>query len=274
MKCISPIRLKNPTPKGLYQDVPCGKCAACMTNKRNSWSIRLQDELQYSDSGAFITLTYSDEYFFETAVKADNVELAIKMNESVHKSHLQDFMKRFRYHDGSPNIRYFGVGEYGTKSDRPHYHVLLFNIDFQRLAESIEKSWTFGLHHIGEINDASIHYVSGYVVTSQYAPKEHCQKTFALMSRRPGIGTKKLEKMASSWKDSPTSCVTRTGGQKTAMPRFYREKVYDDADKRFLQAQAQEAEEKNYEVWYIKQRRSYANNDLVLKKFTKNKTKI
>ena len=48
-----------------FRDVPCGKCAACMQRKRSEWSVRLQNELQYASSAAFITLTYSDEYFQE-----------------------------------------------------------------------------------------------------------------------------------------------------------------------------------------------------------------
>ena len=62
-QCISPIRLKTPDKPKPFRDVPCGKCAACMQRKRSEWSVRLQNELQYASSAAFITLTYSDEYF-------------------------------------------------------------------------------------------------------------------------------------------------------------------------------------------------------------------
>ena len=64
-QCISPIRLKTPDKPKPFRDVPCGKCAACMQRKRFEWSVRLQNELQYASSAAFITLTYSDEYFQE-----------------------------------------------------------------------------------------------------------------------------------------------------------------------------------------------------------------
>ena len=143
-QCISPIRLKTPDKPKPFRDVPCGKCAACMQRKRSEWSVRLQNELQYASSAAFITLTYSDEYFQELhplgsligdlyahLFPEDGNEMLqikefddyLKDRASVKKKDLQDFMKRFRFHDKSPNIRFYGVGEYGEKSLRPHYHI-------------------------------------------------------------------------------------------------------------------------------------------------------
>lgn len=59
----------------------------------------------------FITLTYSEKNIPE--------------NMSLEKSHLQKFFKRLRKQLTS-KVRYFAVGEYGTKKGRPHYHVILF----------------------------------------------------------------------------------------------------------------------------------------------------
>ena len=40
--------------------IPCGKCLPCKMRKRSSWSFRLVQELRYSKSAYFITLTYDD----------------------------------------------------------------------------------------------------------------------------------------------------------------------------------------------------------------------
>ena len=70
----------------------------------------------YEDN-AFVTLTFRNE--------------DLPDDRSVQKHHLQNFIKRLRKaHDGR-TIRYFACGEYGAVHSRPHYHALLFNIDFR-----------------------------------------------------------------------------------------------------------------------------------------------
>ena len=60
------ISLSLPNPKtGNRTDrltVPCGKCAACLTNRRNDWAVRLKVEHQNADSAYFITLTYDEQH--------------------------------------------------------------------------------------------------------------------------------------------------------------------------------------------------------------------
>lgn len=276
MKCIAPITLMAKVPKyknGKWErsyQVPCGKCAACMSNKRNQWSVRLQKELQYSTSAAFVTLTYSEDYFFEQCIKSPDVEAQIKYNSSVHKSDFQDFMKRFRYHDTSKNIRYFAVGEYGSKSNRPHYHVLLFNIDFKNLDMNIAKAWPFGMVDIGTVTDASIHYVTSYVITSKYKPYKWCEPSFALMSRKPGIGHAYLEKNAEYFTDNPTNAIRLPGGYLLPLPRFYKDKLYNSFVKDYLASTTPIQEDPDY-LTYIRWRE---NNDIILKRFSKNKKKL
>lgn len=289
-QCISPIRLKTPDKPKPFRDVPCGKCAACMQRKRSEWSVRLQNELQYASSAAFITLTYSDEYFQEQhplgsfigdlyahLFPEDGKEMLqikefddyLKDRTSVKKKELQDFMKRFRFHDKSPNIRFYGVGEYGEKSLRPHYHILLFNFNRQSLEQTLLKSWTFGLFDIGDVTEASIHYVSGYVMTKQFSPNDDwCERSFALMSRRPGIGYAHLEKIAENYTENPRSFMTLKGGYKVGLPRYYRDKLYSDEAKLEIQHEINSTVKP---VDYKTYKRQVENNNTVLKNFSKNK---
>lgn len=273
MQCISPLRIrrKSPHPSGDFLDVPCGKCAHCMANKRNDWSVRLQKELQYSSSAVFVTLTYSDEYFFDYMLKAPDFQAAYKYCKSVHKKDVQDFLKRFRYYDGSPNIRYFAVGEYGEKTLRPHYHLLLFNCDFSHISENLSSSWQFGNFHIGEVNESSIHYVTGYVLTRKFRPSDDCDFSFSLMSRRPGIGfsfvSSNYGKMLSS---NPKPFMILRGGMKVAIPRYFKDKLYSDEQRYFLKLDidayscANPVDSKMYSRYLY-------NNERVLKRFSKNK---
>ena len=75
----------------------------------------------------FITLTYDDKH--------------LPFDGSLRKSDFQGFMKRLRERiaadatqfDASIKIKYFHCGEYGSAENtwRPHYHAVLFGINFQ-----------------------------------------------------------------------------------------------------------------------------------------------
>lgn len=88
-------------------------------------------------------------------------------NQILVKKDMQDWLKRLRQNIRPFKIRYFLVGEYGGETQRPHYHVILFNfpldLDLDRV---LTETWTFGLYHIGTVTPASIHYCSKYSLDS------------------------------------------------------------------------------------------------------------
>lgn len=154
--------------------VPCGKCAACLRNRRHQWISRMQLELFSCDKASFITLTYNSVHCPSHLVKKD----------------LQDFFKRLRNVSRDfdiiiPPIRYFACGEYGKKSHRPHYHAIVFGVDMLhdhawlsypcgftngRLRYSskvLEKVWGKGFVVVGDASFQSIRYVSKYI-SKQY----------------------------------------------------------------------------------------------------------
>ena len=106
MPCDTPYSVK---PKGWLNaiDVPCGKCPNCKKRRVNEWVFRLQEEDKVSSTSYFITLTY------------DTVVVPISPNGfmTLKKRDLQLFWKRLRKAIGKgPKIRYYAVGEYGSKS--------------------------------------------------------------------------------------------------------------------------------------------------------------
>lgn len=137
MACYSPILVPDPRFHSgkIYMQVPCGKCLGCLKSKQNSWSIRVQEQLNQCPNSCFITLTYSDE----------NVPMAFdpesgEVRQSLHRKDFQDWIRRvrdkLRYKFGPdyPKLQYFMCGEYGTKTFRPHYHAIIFGMrqrDFQ-----------------------------------------------------------------------------------------------------------------------------------------------
>lgn len=82
---------------------------------------------------------------------------------------IQLFMKRLRKHlkkYTDERVRYYAVGEYGPKSLRPHYHLLLW-FDRRETSEVLEscinQSWKFGITDIQAVQRDASQYVAGYV---------------------------------------------------------------------------------------------------------------
>lgn len=176
MICISPITIKDPRNKAgvSYLEVPCNKCGACRHNRRIEWTFRLKEEFQTAHNAYFVTLTIADEHL----VYGDSPTLV--------KSDLQKFMKRLRKEQSiylDWKIRFYAVGEYGTKTQRPHYHLILYNVHPITI-EHLPKLWPFGHVKVGQVTDASIHYVTKYHVNYDKEVAGRAPE-FALMSRRP-----------------------------------------------------------------------------------------
>ncbi len=216
---------------GLRMTVPCGQCTGCRLERSRQWAVRCMHEASLYDECCFVTLTYRDEDLprFGSLVMDD----------------WQNFFKRLRRRiDGK--VRYFGCGEYGSVSGRPHYHALLFGLDFAdkvlwtiRGEHSVFRSvflesvWTSGHSEIGSVTFESAAYVARYCVkkvTGKAAEAHYAcvdpetgemssrLPEFATMSRRPGIGTGWFEKFGAEVYPSDEVIVR---GSSCKPPRFY-----------------------------------------------------
>lgn len=184
--------------------IPCGKCDGCKATHRLNWAIRMYHESEYSDRNCFVTLTYAEA------------------PEKISQHDVQTFMKRLRK-ASSRNIRYFVTGEYGEKTNRPHYHAVLFGEDFRGGSFDIngelygnkilDHYWQHGIAAIGDFTMATACYVAGYV-----NKKAGDHDTFSLMSRNPPIGYR--------WAVDHQEQIRRTeiitiGGQQYPVPPIY-----------------------------------------------------
>lgn len=212
MQCLSPFYLKKErtNPTGFASNaVPCGRCAACLERKRANWSFRLLQEYKLAKRSYFITLTYANN------------------PESINKIDLQNFFKRLR--KDNVIMRYYAVGEYGTHTFRPHYHLLMFLQDNRELtSDYISQKWSLGLVHVGQVSEASIHYTTKYQINNVRTELKHLwdkiEKPFALMSK--GIGKNYLTTSANYHKQGQKFFVTYAGGIKASLPRYYRDKIF------------------------------------------------
>lgn len=168
MICIDPAKVSG----GSFA---CGKCPPCRVNKQRLWASRLILESCLHRASWFVTLTYADGH--------------LPAGGSVCPAHLRDFLKRLRERARPELLRFFGVGEYGDRTFRPHYHCVVFGLSDYSL---VEKSWQFGFVHVLPLSIRLARYCCGYVtkkMTKRSDPRlQGRHPEFVRMSRMPGIG--------------------------------------------------------------------------------------
>lgn len=220
-------------------ELPCGQCDGCRMERSKQWAMRCVHEAQLHKRNCFVTLTYAPE--------------ALPRDGSVNIEHWQKFAKRLRRAIEPERFRFFMCGEYGEKTLRPHYHAILFGLDFSedrfvrsknfrgdRLYESpfLTERWGLGMATIGEVNFASAAYCARYVMKKVTGPEaeKHYTRTnpdtgerfkvrpeFVSMSRRPGLGAGWFAKFGAS--DVVPRDEVVIDGRRFRPPRFYDEKL-------------------------------------------------
>jgi len=214
--------------------VPCGKCPVCSARRVSGWSFRLIKEGERSSSSFFVTLTYD----------TDHVPITQKGYMSLSKEHLQKYFKRLRKLNDE-KLKYYAVGEYGGKTMRPHYHIILFNAKL----ETVLKAWAldgkyFGDYHVGKVTEASIGYTMKYISKCKKVPihkNDDRLPEFALMSKR--MGENYLTDAMIKWHKADIGnrmyCNLKDG-KKIAMPRYFKQKLkLDETEQEAIQYQAQ-----------------------------------
>lgn len=225
-------------------NVPCGKCVPCKQRRVQDWVFRMKQEDKVSSSSFFVTLTYSDEFLtytsdkFPTLVQKDFqnfMKRLRKINIISYKEYNWLPRSKWRINCIDKLLRYYAVGEYGETYKRPHYHIILFNLLNEEL---IPKAWThprknklIGNIHIGQVTGASIAYTTKYIDKHRTVPLHNFDKRlpeFSNMSQ--GLGKNYHESHAIQQyhqADIERIYVTYPDGRKIALPRYYRNKLYN-----------------------------------------------
>lgn len=172
----------------------CGQCLPCRLSRRRIWSHRIMLEAYKHAKNAFVTLTYNDEN--------------LPNEKTLVPSDFQKFLKRLRKSHAPQSLRFFGCGEYGEVSNRPHYHCALFGLGPED-AQSIDDSWGLGFTYTGDLTHDSAQYIAGYVtkkMTKKDDPRLNGRyPEFARMSLKPGIGAPAVADIADTL-TSPAGC--------------------------------------------------------------------
>lgn len=170
--------------------LPCGRCQNCRINHQKVWAGRILLESFWHERSTFVTLTYND----------DNVPRCTRSgHEILHKPDVTSFLEKFRYRTRSIKPpRYFCVGEYGSETWRPHYHLVLFGHGLE-IEPIVNDAWSnqsgdeVGFTQVGELTYDRAMYIAHYTLKKMLKPDDEKLRgrppEFARMSTKPGIGT-------------------------------------------------------------------------------------
>lgn len=157
-----------------------------------------------------VTLTYDDEHLPRLS-EDDERGILVPL-------HLKRWLDLMRKRLAPVRFRFYGVGEYGDDSWRPHYHLAMFNYpncawgksryDGKRklnccsACDLVRDVWGKGLVYLCELNDNTSQYVAQYVTKKMSSVDDPRLKglppEFQRMSLRPGLGHDAMWDVAST----------------------------------------------------------------------------
>lgn len=238
---FNPVRATNNSP----MEIPCNNCIGCKLEHSRQWSIRMMHEARFHDANCFLTLTYDQQH--------------VPQDFGLDLRHWQLFMKRLRK-SLPQKIRFFACGEYGDLNRRPHYHAIVFGYDppdrvfLEKsrsgenvyVSETVRGLWGHGNITTQDVTHKSCAYVSRYVTKKlkttdevgasryhRFSPVDgtfhYVRPEFAVMSRRPGIGSAYVDKFRSDFYPSGFIVVD---GIRQAPPKFYLSKLTEKEQQR------------------------------------------
>ncbi|AXH76350.1 MAG: replication initiator protein [Microviridae sp.] len=232
--------------------VPCGRCTRCFARRISGWSFRLMMEDRHALSSHFITLTYATQYLPRSTNKFATLS----------KRHVQLFFKRLRKINAH-KLKYYCVGEYGTRFRRPHYHIILFNAEVSTISRAWcnKKGRPIGNIYYGTVTGASVGYCLKYMSKpkgNRMHRRDDRQVEFSLMSKALGAAylTEAMRKWHEAKLEERMYCVLE-GGKKISMPRYYKDKIYTENMRKIVS----EAQMYRIEQEQLKERQLYLNDD-------------
>lgn len=245
------------TPYYRTEIIPCKNCIGCRLDYSRDWANRGYLESKLHKQNFFITLTYDDEHMFtnEYVETSEGITYANNglWNGTLVSKDLQDFIKRLRrhmeYHYQNTDISYMACGEYGEQNLRPHYHLIMFNLNLP--AESfynsriinnecywqnkiIEKCWNKGISNISDASWNNIAYTARYItkkINGKGSEDEYAQrgqiKEFLRVSKNPAIGKRYYELYKNKiYKNDEITIKNKNGVIKSKPPKYF-DKLYE-----------------------------------------------
>lgn len=251
-----------------FIEIPCGKCIGCRLAYSRSWADRCMLELQDHSEAWFVTLTYDDLSVPVNEYIDSNGEICESF--TLEKKAISIFMKALRQSHESrfpgEKLRYFAAGEYGERTHRPHYHLIIYGLHLldnelsywksdERGYTLWESSWLKtiwkdrGRVIVGHVNWDTCAYTARYIMkkqnglTSSIYDKFNFEKEFTSMSTHPGIGKNYYERNRDSlYKFDFSWLPTDSGGHRFTPSRYFDRLLEVDDPEKFAERKEQKLE--------------------------------
>lgn len=221
-------------------------------NKRRTWAHRIMLEAACHDKNSLVTLTYDEKEMPRLddgrgTLVYEDVQLFLKRLRVNIERHESDYISKLG------KFRFFCVGEYGGRYERPHFHVVLFN--FRPCAHYVRghrvgpdsvccpqcmliyKTWKKGMITNETFGLAGAEYVAQYAVKKMTREDDARLKgrrpEFARMSLKPGLGHDFMFEVASTLLQYPkrldempdVPASLRMHGKKWPIGRYLRRRL-------------------------------------------------
>lgn len=216
--CYNKIFLKE---KEIF--VNCGKCLNCLENKKKEHAARFINEIESEKyiNKYFITLTYDEimaprDSKGRTTLSKEHLKKYIKSLQYLHKRHYQE--------SGSKYMKYIASGEYGEKTQRAHYHIVLAtNIFIER---SIRNNWKYGHVRLERVKDIkAIYYTAGYTSKKENKINRDKYREVAFIQSSRGNGKKWIYEAIASGKVNENNYFINFNWGKNKLPIYYKNKI-------------------------------------------------
>lgn len=214
--------------------LPCGQCEECKKDYSKTWAIRCALEAAKYTNNWFITLTYDNAHY-----------------RNLNKDDIREFLDNLSQKKAK-EFKYWLAGEYGPKTGRAHYHMILINYDIKPKpitkseygntiyeSEIINKAWGKGYCEIQEAGNNAMAYCA------KYASKSGKEFNFKPMMSK-GLGLEALKENQEFI--NKYGYIQGQNGQFYKIPRYYFKKITTPEAAELKEKQIQKAKRKTAEM--------------------------
>lgn len=198
-----PTSPNSPAAKAGVEFFECGYCPECLSKRSGRWALRATYEARAHAHSCMVTLTY-DNYLHDERGKilcspdGKPLERPVDSTLEVSVRHIQLFLKRLRKAIAPTKVKYICCAEYGSRTHRAHYHLIIFGYDFpdrvpfKRSARGNQVYFSrqlVDLWKYGEVCTVDAVNVTSAVARycTKYAAKVRVEGTFMTASQGLGI---------------------------------------------------------------------------------------
>lgn len=247
--------------------IPCTHCIACRLNYSAIWANRILLELKNIPENQkwFLTLTYSPEKLHitqgvdpETGEIYESNTLLLEDMQLFNKRLRENCAEKITHHTceiGEKTydigLRYYYCGEYGSQTDRSHYHMIIWNIRLEELGlefykyneqhqplwkcKKLDQIWDKGFVTVGGVTWESIAYTARYMLKKQkgqgaeiYYKLKGQRPEFCHMSTRPGIAREYYEEHKGEIYEYDEITIMKKKGAFKIKPFTYYDRLFDE----------------------------------------------